>query len=240
MKKIIAVIVVVCAVLGAANAQTDPLLNHYMFNRTFINPASSGNTNDINFFFALREQWVGFEDAPSTQVFAVNGYIDPIRSGLGLAVINDHEGAVGEHRLNAKVNYAYHLFLSRKAYLSFGLSAGLLYCKTNFDNARTANPETANNLKSQSAYNPDFDFGLEFNMEKFTLGASCTHLIKSNDDVNSVETPRHFYAYGKYTFDINDKFAVVPQVTFMNNEANVENNQLEMNVTGFYMKKYWA
>jgi type IX secretion system PorP/SprF family membrane protein len=116
-------IFVLAVFLGiSARAQQDIQLSQQLFSKLNNNPAATGFSNYLNTYIFARQQWIGFEGAPSTQVFNANSYFERIRSGVGISITND---IVGRNKLfNAKLAYAYHVQAGRDQYVSFGLGAG--------------------------------------------------------------------------------------------------------------------
>lgn len=51
---------------SVAVAQQKALYSQYMANYYLLNPAVAGYSKNLNFKMGYRNQWAGFEDAPST------------------------------------------------------------------------------------------------------------------------------------------------------------------------------
>ncbi|MFN7014483.1 MAG: PorP/SprF family type IX secretion system membrane protein, partial [Bacteroidia bacterium] len=117
-------IVVLTLIIFSANAQNDIQFSHFMFNELIYNPAVAGNSNKIHANLVARQQWMGVENAPSTQFLNAHTWLEKIGGGVGLVILNDKLGF--ENSLTARLNYAYHLKLSEKATISAGLSAGFI------------------------------------------------------------------------------------------------------------------
>jgi type IX secretion system PorP/SprF family membrane protein len=155
-------------------AQIDPLFLQQANNRVTINPAATGKGGDINASLGLRQQWIGFS-GPATRVLNANGFVKEIRSGFGLTWLGDQFGP--QRTQNLKVNYAYFIPFENRAFLSLGLGMGMLnnvYDETEFF-AMDDNDDAITYIK-ESKIIPDFDFGFEFNMRNFEIGASVAHV----------------------------------------------------------------
>ena len=125
MKRILLVVVsIVCIV--EVNAQQDPQFTQNMFNRLAVNPAYAGSTNSICATLLAREQWLGFNDNPTTNVFSAHGNYNIMRGkyqlGSGLTIIQDNIGPITS--LNAKGALAYHHRINQGV-LSVGLEFGI-------------------------------------------------------------------------------------------------------------------
>ncbi|MDR2383104.1 MAG: type IX secretion system membrane protein PorP/SprF, partial [Prevotellaceae bacterium] len=200
MKKVLITIIIFLPLL--LSGQNDIQLSQQFLSRVNYNPAATGGSNYMHVFLIGRQQFINFNGAPSTQVLNAHNYFAQINSGAGLSVTNDRIGP--ESSINAKLAYAYYVHFEG-SYLSFGLGGGILY--KNLDVSKLL-PETDD--PTLDAYrgrankvNPDFDFGVEYNMEKFQIGASVTHLNVSPIKINNLQSGRHIYFYTKYTFNLD-------------------------------------
>ena len=77
---------------NVVTAQQEPTYTQYMFNTQTINPAYTGTWETMGFMVLAREQWVGFENAPSTQTFTYQTLTRNKKVGLGFNIINDKFG----------------------------------------------------------------------------------------------------------------------------------------------------
>ncbi len=240
MKKIILSILLLTSAF--AYAQSDFMLTEQWFSRVNKNPAATGNTDDINLFYMNRQQWVGYKDAPSTNLLNAHTFFEGISSGLGLTFSFDRPGGVSAGRnINAKLAYAYHLNISNNMLLSFGVSAGIV--NKYFDPSKL----TYNDGKSLSEYNYteaesatdfDMDLGIEYSMPYVMAGVSCTHVTaKKHADLETQnDFPRSVYAYVRGNIPLCQKFDLAPAFVYTNSKYL---NCYELNVTAFYQKLYW-
>jgi len=219
--------------------QNDIQLSQQFLSRNNYNPAATGASNYFNAYLFARQQWASF-DGPSTQVLNAHNYFDAIRSGMGLTVINDKYGA--ENSINAKLAYAYHVHFEN-SYLSFGLGAGILYKNLDVTKLITetgsyvTDPTIASYIGRSNKINPDFDFGVEFNTEKFQVGASVTHLNVNPLDILNYESGRHMYLYTKYTFDLGIDWKLAPSV--IGHMSSWPIMQLDLNTMAYYKNRFW-
>lgn len=104
LKQIVVAAVLIIVSIPAL-AQQDPMYSQYMFNPLSINPAYAGSRGILNGALSFRQQWVGFEGAPSTQVVAINSPTRKGKVGLGLEVVADQLGP--KKSTAGYLNYAY-------------------------------------------------------------------------------------------------------------------------------------
>ena len=106
----IAILLVVIFCSNFIAAQQDPQITQNMYNRLQINPAFAGSKEAICGTLLNRQQWSGFEGAPTTTIFGAHsnfnwpaGYME--NAGAGISFMYDELGNIAE--LNAKLIYAY-------------------------------------------------------------------------------------------------------------------------------------
>ncbi|MDR0660072.1 MAG: type IX secretion system membrane protein PorP/SprF [Prevotellaceae bacterium] len=235
-KRVLIFLLILCPF--ASNGQTDMQLSQQLFNRVYYNPASAGASQYINGILLARQQWTGFSKAPRQIVFSADGYLPKIKSGLGISALVDKLGI--EQSTNVNFSYSYHIRLSPKTNLSFGLSVGILHRSVDKNAAIFTDPTDPNVgafLQDDSKTNPDFNFGVELNHENFAFGAAVTHLSNSSTDRKDLVSGRHFYLYGRYKIELTSDWDLVPSLSAQN---NIKDFQLEVNAMTFYKKRFWA
>ena len=223
---------------SVAYGQSDIFLTQQWLSRINMNPAATGNSNHVDLFLLNRQQWVGFENAPSTNLLNAHSYFNTIRSGLGFSLLFDKLG-VSHQTVNAMMSYAYHLDLTDKMLLSMGLSGGLY--NNSWDPKRnTFSQEDGMELMADKSSRTatDFNTGLELNGYGFTFGMSITHLLNSAPEKSFTGKPgREVYSYVRYRGAINQNIDLAPGLMFRNGNHS---NFFDINITGYYLKKYWA
>lgn len=125
MKKYI-IIAFLCALADAGIAQQLPHFTYFTYNYMQYNPAVVGTAPCLDLKFGLRRQWKGFEGAPTTGFANLHGKIGKKSEfhfhGLGATIENDDAGPFNYTTVH--LNYAYHMKLANKYYLSAGLGLG--------------------------------------------------------------------------------------------------------------------
>jgi type IX secretion system PorP/SprF family membrane protein len=209
---LLAVIICVC---GTVEAQSDFDLSQRLFNESIYNPGATGNSFSTGVFLHSRAQWIGTDGAPITNAISVDTYVEDIRSGFGLAVYTDKIGYLTSW--SAKLAYAYYIRLGSKSSLAFGLAGYLQNRNSNISPEmldQGFDPILSNS--KFNAYNPDFDFGLEFK-GPLKIGASVRHLLKY-EAVNSFFKAHsmNFWTYASSRFNVaNSNISLEPTVSYM-------------------------
>lgn len=220
-------------------AQNDILLTQQWFSRINRNPASTGNSDNLDLFFLTRQQWYGVEDSPKTNLLNVHNYFDGIRSGLGLSLYYDTDG-LADVQMLAKLAYAYHLNINENMLLSLGVAAGVLDKSIDFDKHTLADQGEYGQPTFPSGKvgetHPDFDFGFELSTPRFLFGGSITHLGNQRDDLTSFTAAQHHYLYGRGNFVLDENFDLAPSIVYLNTGKV---NMLTLGSMLFYKKMYW-
>lgn len=207
--------VILACVLGGgqAFAQQRMQFTQYMFNGLLINPAYAGVDEALSLTFIQRSQWADVPAAPTTQTFAAHTLFKKKHLGLGLSVINDE---IGVHRnLSALTNYAYHLMVAEKAYLSMGILAGVHNRRSDYASLigeGNYDPKLNNPMISETYF--DFGMGIYFRTPKFHMGLSVPELVPATYEINdtlSIELSKSNYLlFSRYRIHVNENLDVEP------------------------------
>lgn len=223
-------------------AQNDAHFSQYMFNESAFNPASIEISNTINASLVARQQWIGFENAPSTQALTASTYIQELFGGVGLNIIHDKLGYEGY--LTARAFYAFPVQVGVLSSVTFGLGAGIVNRTLDGSNLRYASDADPNIHDPNAFYGkesflrPDFNFGTEYVDPNLTVGFAVTHLYRSVKGSESDYAPRHYYLYGKYLFeDVFDRVSIQPYLLF---KSSWFMTQFDINVIGYYDDMLWG
>ncbi len=196
-------------------AQQDPLFSQYVNNPVSINPAYAGSRGTFNVTTIARQQWVGIEGAPETLSLSINSPFQVYHVGVGLNLIYDVIGPVKQIGLYA--DYAYHLKVSRKSKLSFGLKAGFNLYDYNILRLKSANNDDFIALAGdQNMFLPNFGIGAYYYSSNHYLGISVPKLIRNSlsDDKNTLDVvnheERHYFLMGGLILDVAEYIKFKP------------------------------
>jgi type IX secretion system PorP/SprF family membrane protein len=198
---------------GENSAQQKMQFTQYMFNGLVINPAYAGGDEALSVTFIQRSQWAGVENAPSTQTLSGHTLFKKKHFGIGLTIVNDK---IGVHKnLSALANYAYHLHVAEKSYLSMGIQAGVNSLKSDYASlVTTANndPKLYDPIMSRTFF--DFGAGVYFRSPRFHAGVSAPELLPQQFTINdtlSVELSKtNFFIFSKYRLTLNENVDLEP------------------------------
>ncbi len=204
--------------VNALMAQQEILVSQYMFNGLFINPAYAGTHSYAEATALYRAQWSGFDGAPTTQTFGIDGPIANEIMGLGLTVLNDKVGDTRQTEIFA--NWSYHLLLNASGTnrLSFGLRAGFSDYAAMLTETRVfddGDPVFTQNVNNELV--PKFGAGIYFYSERWYAGISVPTIYAADKNIrfniNEVSDryfQPHTYLTAGYVYRISEDLQIKP------------------------------
>ena len=209
-----------------------------LVNPWILNPAKTGlYGNSLNFYGS--RQWLGFDGAPSTFGFHINGRAAPFefytnrmmvnkssyksrgRIGLGASLMSDINGPFNYTEL--KLSYAYHIeFL--KSRLSFGLANDFELSGIHENKMYPLIPNDPGILgvyRNKILFNPGI--GVEYSINSFDLGFAVNNLFKNSatikdDDIQYFENHQIYSINGSYTFIPKGIIDISPMINISTHE----------------------
>ena len=225
-------------------SQQLPQYSNYMINDYVLNPAIGGSNSYFEGKSNNRYQWIGITDAPRTYVLSVDGPTKSLNMGLGGILFTDIVGPT--RRTGFYLSYAYHLKVSPKVRVSFGLSAGILQFMV--DASKIQLHDQGDMVISngvQSVLMPDFGAGVYAYStdKKWYAGASVPQIFQEQIKFFNAQTSSlsklatHMYVTGGYKFTLNDEFKLEPStcIKFVN-PAPV---QFDLGLRAIYKDMIW-
>jgi len=223
----------------SVQAQQDPQISMYMYNRLHSNPGYAGSNGGICATAILREQWAGFDGNPQTGILTVESEVKAIHGGVGLSITLDRLGA--ESTLAAKLAYAFRLDLGPGT-LGIGVEGGIISRSLDTLTAIEANDPNVP-VESSSDFVPDFGFGLYYHTDKLYFGIASSHLSEGGLKLETLSTTkvynvaRHYYAMAGYNYDITPTLQLRPSLFLKSDAAST---QFDINLSLMYNQLVFA
>ena len=212
MKYLISLIIVSLSL--TAYCQQDIILTNNTYNNQLFNPAVAGSEGykQGSVFVSYRDQWIGLEGSPKTQLIGANYNLFDDRVGLGATLSRETIGI--DSRIDLQTNYAYRIKFDQNQYLSLGMRLGIHL----YDSELAA-------VNYTDSVDPIYDSGVGgFNVittglgayyesESFGIGISVP-AIASISNANTDFKTRHFYLHTKYAFYLSQysDFKIEPSI----------------------------
>ncbi len=197
--------------------QQEEQYTQFMNYKMGLNPAYAGLDDGPTLSALVRNQWIGIEGAPQTQLITFNTPFRTDRVGIGGSIIRQTIGVTQNY--TAEAAYAYSLRLGNGD-LRLGLSASVRLFSVDFSDLNGTQPIAIDNAVPgdfQSKYIPNFGAGIYYKSTNTYFGVSIPRILQNNidladsKDVISKEI-RHFYVMAGMAISISDKVTMEPQV----------------------------
>ena len=222
---------------GVLAAQQEPQFTQFMYYKLGYNPGYAGATETPTVHAIVRQQWLGLDGAPSSQIATFNLPISTAGTGIGVRANRYTAGL--EQQYNLEGSYAYRFALGRGHRLGIGLSASARYLNVNFQDAtpiQGGGVDQAIPGANSSKVLPNFGFGVYVDGPGYYVGIGLPRLLENNIDLGDEETiigkeVRHFYFMSGVRFPVSEKLALQPQ--FLAKYVSGAPFDADVNVTAF-------
>ncbi len=238
--EILLVVLMTLLALGVF-AQQDVSLTQYSSGLQLTNPAYVGTSGRLNVTGIMRNQWLGFEGAPKSQVLLVNSPLLRYHLGVGLTMIMDEIGPTSSTLLYA--NVAYNFNLNDNVKISMGLNGG---CTINKLDNSILSPLSLNDPTyyepNQIDYLPNFGAGIYIYSPRFYFGFSTPKLLKNSfkEELPGTLTgteEQHFFLIAGYLIKMSESWKAKPSISV----KMVKSAPFSIDITAnaIYRDKFW-
>lgn len=200
-----------------AVAQQEPQYTQFMFNKLAYNPAYAGSFESPTLTAIYRNQWMGLEGAPETQILSYNQRAAGGRIGVGGNLMRNTIGI--SRSITLDVPYAYRIPL-RRGHLSAGLQFNLRHFYQNWADERLNASQKFDNAiptDPQSKLLVNFGVGVFYSGYKWYAGVAVPRIKDNNIDFADLDgvlsrEVQHFNAMAGITFDVHEDIRLTPQM----------------------------
>jgi len=225
-------------------AQQDVQFTQFANNKIFYNPGVIGSGDAICLSAAHRSQWVGFENAPTTQNFSANVPLDIIGGGLSVNFTNDMIGFFQD--ITAGVGYGYQASLAGG---TLGIGLRVDFRNKNVTSGVWAPPQTMNDPSlvqlGATSMATDLSFGTYYQRDNWYAGLSSTRLLETKDILTAnggsgnaqIRGQRHYYLMGGYDIDLQNGFVLQPAMMV---KTDLVTTQFDLNAAATYNNQIWG
>lgn len=204
--------------VSKVSAQQDPNYTLYVYNMNLINPAYAGANETTDLGINIRSQWSNVKGAPETQSFIFGTPVGK-NLGVGLSVISDKTFI--EKQTSVAADFSYHLKITDRHDLYFGLKAGFNSYNANTDGLITYGIQQDPNLMNLNGrFNPNFGAGAYLKHEDYFLSLSIPKILtnerlaQENGIARTGSDRQHMYLAGGYNFRLTENTVLKPSVLF--------------------------
>lgn len=229
------------------------MFTKYFFNSLIFNPAVAGSNGHLTINLIHRSQWIGLEDAPTTQSLSVHTPAKNERIGIGISLVNDKIGAGGT--FDVGIPYAYHIPIGENLKLSLGLQFSLTNWRGNWTSLTLEDGADEVFNENLNRWLTNFGAGAYLYGEKFYAGVGCPRiienkLIKEDDQtVFFAKTYRHYYATVGAAFPLGSEQLVFRPSALLKTtgwSSSYSNNsvgsptELDLDASFFFFQSLWV
>jgi type IX secretion system PorP/SprF family membrane protein len=217
MKVLSTIVFVFC--ISILSGQQEQLYTMFMFNKIGLNPGYAGYHDHVCATGIYRNQWMGFEGAPETQLISIQAPLSNQRIGVGLN-LSRHSIGISKS-VTADAIYAYKIPIG-KGILSLGAQASVRHLTVDYTDpdllaVQEITIDPGVDLVKESKVIANFGVGVYYNSDQFYIGLSSPRLMPSDIDFedNNLFVSRevkHYYLMAGYVIPLNYKIDFVPQV----------------------------
>lgn len=240
MRKLTIISILVFSCVLKSGASLDPLYTQFMTNPFLINPAIAGTYPYYQIMTNSRMQWVGFTDAPITNVISMYGPTINQPMGFGGYIMHDATGLTSQTTISG--TYAYNYAIAEDLKISMGLALGVYQYKVD-GSGTTEFYDPVYGGQTLTTWGPDATLGLYMYSSIYHVGFSVNNLLgnklKLGQDTvtNLSKLKQHFYLHGGYKYMINRELSIEPTVIIR--KVISTPFQVDFNVRVWYGKRQW-
>ncbi len=199
-------------VVQTINAQNTPRYNQLNFAQGVNNPAALAIDGRIMIDMIFRNQWYGFEGAPTTG--ALNAQYELYHDmAVGLNVSYDLIGV--SHATQVSGQYAYRLYVNETNALIFGVSAGIDQRVQDLASTQLTTPGDPAFTEVYSKTHFNAGFGMFYNTPSFYAGLSIPQFFqnyKRTFGTNFIPWRWHYYASTGFYIHAGDNYTFNPHI----------------------------
>lgn len=204
------------------------------------NPAAIGTSGSLKAIGIVRQQWVSFSGAPSSQYSMIDLPLGVISGGLGVSF---QQNLIGAHKLQRlKFGYSYQKSFGAKGLFAIGATGGMMMIEYDGTKLRTPDGQYGagqfdhrdNFLRivpfSGNTYT--LDVGLYGEIDHLGVGISVINALAgemSLDELSYVPE-RHIFGHIGYEFDVSGSIRIKSGVQVLSNKSALQGQAMLMGI----------
>lgn len=204
-------ILILLIVNGWVSAQNFQRFSQLNFTQSLWNPAALSIDAKYQVDLVYRNQWFGFEGAPST--FAASGQYELAPDmAVGLNFYNDQIGKYSNNAVNAQ--YAYRLLFGNANALIFGVGLGIESKSADLASSITTQANDPTFAQGFSRIFFQSSAGIYYYSPIFYIGASVPQMFQTNFSSDDGFRPQefHYYLSAGWYLSVSDRYTFQPNI----------------------------
>lgn len=218
INKLLSGILLCMVLIPVAQSQQQRLYTMFMYNKLGLNPAYAGYHEHGCVTAIYRNQWLGLQGAPETQVLSFHTPFGGERIGFGLNLSRETIGISSQITLDGI--YAYKIPLGNGR-LSLGAQASIRNMMVDYTDPSLRAVEELSldpgvDLARDSRWVANFGAGVYYHTDRFYAGVSAPRMMNSDIDFEEnnlfiAREERHWYAMTGVVFPLSSTTELMPQ-----------------------------
>ncbi|MCC6461658.1 MAG: type IX secretion system membrane protein PorP/SprF [Saprospiraceae bacterium] len=204
---------------GQAFAQQEPQYTQFVFNKLAYNPGYAGSFVSPTLSAIYRNQWMGIDGAPNTQILSYNQPWLNDRMGFGVNLTRNSIGITRTMTLD--IVYCYRIKM-RRGYLGLGVQPSLRNLYQNWSDDRLYSPTPAGTdgaipIEARNKFVMNFGAGFYYSADKWYAGFALPRFFKNSIDFAEYggilsREERHFNIMTGATLEANENLKFTPEL----------------------------
>ncbi len=213
MKRLLYTLLFLSTCISVNYAQQDPTFTNYNFNPLVYNPAIAGTEDHLTIAALYRQQWIGIEGGPNTALLSMHTPVVKNRVGVGLTLLGDRIGPTEQMGLQGSFSYR---FKVGGGYLAFGMSAGALNWRSNWNDLKKYDYADPSFMTDQQPnyWLPNFGTGILYKHPNFFAGFSVPHIVEFDLGDKGITNQYIAKQYRHYLLTAGTQFNLNPNLQF--------------------------
>ena len=216
--------------------------SQFITNTYLANPAVAGTEPGTVLSSSYRQQWAGFDGAPTTKLLSGHQAV-PGGGGVGFVLYNDDMGGAIK-QTGIELTGAYSVLLSNQDAVSFGLSMRgnqFVFDGTGLNVWQTGDQSLPQTI--ESTFGVDFNAGMMVYGKNYYFGMSVYNLLEDKLNLSGVDDDanrmfRHYNFMASYLYKVTQLFSLQPSALMRMTAATP--GQLDFHLRAIYNGTYWA
>lgn len=196
MRNCLASILLVVFVATSGLAQQSPDVAQYVLHQPFVNPASIAKSTAQNGAFIFKQQWIGYEGAPSSLFMNFNMPLKSANRFGGIMLQNDNIGI--HNNISLAGIYAHKFRIDRSSFFALSASPGFEFIQSDYTQIETDFPDDPTfQGTAATMFSVNMGAGAYYFNKKFFGGIAAPQLLYNHFEPTTAGENK-----GKIGFDI--------------------------------------
>ncbi|TRX60185.1 type IX secretion system membrane protein PorP/SprF [Fulvivirga sp. M361] len=227
--------------ISSCYSQQYPVISSYMQQPLLISPGAATGYGSETYVQAMhRSQWAGYDNfnetnnRPASQLQLITAALQLKDSAGGLGLVASADKTASLRTIDVRINYAYHIYFSKKGSFGLGIGAGMRSKQMDFNDFIVKHPDDVQLSEGRvTEIQPNLSIGFWINHEQYYLGGSYANFLDQDfEEVNVHDKPVTMIT-GGYHIVLASDWTLTPGFLWLNEASE---NVFAFHTMGNYRK----